>query len=59
MWPERPNKKSMLHETPAERRATLWELNNVFIVLWSEAPVELASENRKWEKNDFNNHFIF
>ena len=37
MWPERPNKKSMLHETQAERRTALWELNVVFIVLQSEA----------------------
>ena len=43
MWPERPNKKSMLLETPAERRTVLWELNVVFTVLQSEARVGLAS----------------
>ena len=37
----------MLHETPAERKTALWELNVVFTVLQSEARVELAAGIKK------------
>ena len=50
MWPERPNKKSMWHETPAERGAALRDLKNVFSVLWSEAGIELAFKKENGRK---------
>ena len=53
MWPERPNMKSMLHETLAVGRPALWELNLVFTVFEIEAYIELASGLINIRKNKF------